>query len=321
MTKVLVTEPLPPAVVAQVQAMLPPGVACTAVPDPTDEAFAAQVADADVLLVIHRKIDAGTFALAPKLRFVQRCGLGYDNIDLAAAKGAGVPVAFTPGANAAAVAEHTILLMLALVKQFLPAEQVVRTGGWWTTGEVVQRGITDLAGATIGLVGLGSIGRAVALRLGAFGSRLRYTTRHRADSAIEAQLGLEYLGLPELLGASTIVSLHLPLTLESHGLIGDAQLAMMPAGSYLVNTSRGGLVVESALRRAIERGHLAGAALDVLEHEVGGGNPFTDLAPVIVTPHMAGASRGGAGRILQVAAANVARFLAGESPIDLAPTS
>ena len=161
----------------------------------------------------------------------------------------------------------------------------------------------------------------MAARLGAFGSRLRYTARHRADSAIEAQLGLEYLSLPELLAASAIVSLHLPLTAESGGLIGDAQLAMMPAGSYLVNTSRGGLVVESALRRAIERGHLAGAALDVLEHEVGGGNPFADLAQVIVTPHRAGASRGGAGRIVQAAVTNVARFLAGEAPIDLVPMS
>ncbi len=268
------------------------------------------------MLVIQRKVDARLLSFVPRVRFIQRIGVGYDNLDLDALQAAGVVAAYTPGANVEAVAEHTILLMLALLKRFVAAESAVRQGGWPTI-ELYQAGLGDLANATVGLVGFGNIGRAVARRLAPFGSRLLYTTRHAVDPAIEQQFGVRYASLDDLLASSTIVSLHLPLTPASGGLIGEAELAKMAAGALLVNTSRGEVLDEVALRRALESGKLAGAALDVLCNESSGGNPFADLPQVIVTPHLAGVSHAGIERALQMAVANIARFLRGESPLDL----
>lgn len=318
MPKVLLTEPIPRPFAQRLQALLPPGVDFDMAPTLEDADFAVHAADADVLLVLHRRIDASTLALAPWVRFVQRAGIGYDNIDVAALAAAGVPVAYTPGANAAGVAEHTILLMLALLKRLTSAEQATRTGRW-ATNDLVQAGIGDLAGATIGLVGLGHIGQAVAARLASFGSELLYTSRHPVDPSTEARLGVTYRTLPDLLAAASIVSLHLPLTAESRGLIGEAQLAQMRPGALLINTSRGGIVDEGALLRSLASGHVGGAGLDVLEHEKNDHNPFANRADVIVTPHVAGASRASVQRIMQLAVANVVRFLAGETPVDLVP--
>jgi D-3-phosphoglycerate dehydrogenase len=159
----------------------------------------------------------------------------------------------------------------------------------------------------------------VAERLLPFGSRLLYMARHAVDPTIEQQFGMRYASLDDLLASSTIVSLHLPLTEATRGLIGEAELAKMPAGAFLINTSRGEVLDEAALRRALVSGKLGGAALDVLRDERPGGNPFADLPQVIVTPHMAGGSRAAVGRALQMAIANVARFLRGESLLDLIP--
>ena len=185
--------------------------------------------------------------------------------------------------------------------------------------ELAQAGIGDLDGATVGLVGFGHTGRAVAERLRPFGAQIVYHARHRVDPTIETALQATYLPLPELLATSQIVSLHLPLTEATHHLFNDERFAAMQQGSYLVNVARGGIVDEPALRRAIERGHLAGAGLDTVVHEEDGGNPFTDLPQVIVTPHTAGPSRRGVEAILQRSFANISRVLAGESPQDLVP--
>lgn len=306
---------MPQYFVDMCQALLPEGVQFV-VPHSLDNAeFADLAADAKVLFVIHRRVDAHLLALAPKLRFIQRNGIGYENIDLAAAQAAGLPVAYTPGANAGAVAEHTILLMLALLKRFVEAEQAARAGGWPMMA-LARAGIGDLEGATVGLVGFGHTGRAVAKRLLAFGSHIVYHTRHRADPQIEQDYQAIWLSLPELLAASQIVSLHLPLTAETRHLFGDEQFVLMQPGAFLVNIARGGLVDEGALRRAIESGHLAGAALDTIQREEAGGNPFSDLPQVIVTPHTAGPSRRGVTALLQRSFANICCVLAGEPPQD-----
>ncbi len=318
MPKVLLTEPVPRSLGLRLQAVFPAGIDFDIVPTLEESDFAKHAADADVLLVVNRKIDASTLALAPRVRFVQRVGIGYDNLDMAALAAAGVLAAYTPGANAAGVAEHTILLMLALLKRLTSAEQTTRAGRW-ATNDLILAGIGDLAGATIGLVGMGSIGQAVAARLAGFGAKLLYTSRHPIDHSREARLGVTYQPLPALLAAASIVSLHLPLTSESRGLIGEAQLAQMRPGALLINTSRGEIVDEGALLRSLARGHLGGAGLDVLEHEENDHNPFTNRADVIVTPHIAGASQASVQRIMQLAVANVARFFAGETPVDLVP--
>jgi phosphoglycerate dehydrogenase-like enzyme len=318
MPSVLLIDPLPAPLVERLRPLFPPGAPFDVVPSYSEEDLARHATESEILLVIHRKVDARLLSLVPRVRFIQRVGVGYDNLDLGALQAAGIVAAYTPGANAVAVAEHTILLMLALLKRFVAAESAARQGSW-PTMELFQAGLGDLSNAAIGLVGFGNIGRAVAERLVPFGTRLLYTARHAADPAIEQRLGARYASLDDLLASSTIVSLHLPLSGDSRGLIGEAELAKMQPGAFLVNTSRGEILDEMALHRALVNGKLAGAALDVLSNERPGGNPFADLPQVIVTPHIAGGTRAGVERALQMAIANVARFLRGETPLDLVP--
>jgi phosphoglycerate dehydrogenase-like enzyme len=318
MSRVLLIDPIPLPLLERMRTMIPAGANMDVVSTYSEEDLARHAAETEILLVIHRKVDANLLSIVPRVRFVQRVGVGYDNLDLEALQAAGVVAAYTPGANAVAVAEHTILLMLALLKRFAAAESATRQGGWPTV-ELVQAGIGELANTTVGLVGFGNIGRALAQRLASFESRLLYTARHAADPETEQQFGVRYFSFDDLLASSAIVSLHLPLSEATRGLIGEAELAKMPAGAFLINTSRGELIDEAALRRALVSGKLAGAALDVLSNERPGGNPFADLPQVIVTPHLAGGSRAGIERALQMAIANIARFLRGESPLDLVP--
>jgi phosphoglycerate dehydrogenase-like enzyme len=320
MPGVLLIDPLPAPLVERLRPVFPSTTPFQVVSSYSEEDLARHAAEAEILLVIHRKVDAHLLSLLPHARFIQRVGVGYDNLDLGALQAAGIVAAYTPGANAAAVAEHTILLMLALLKRFVEAESATRRGDW-PTAELMQAGLGDLAGATVGLVGFGYIGRAVAERLAPFGPRLLYTTRSAVDLAVEQQYGLRYVSLDDLLASSTIVSLHLPLTEASRGLIGEAELAKMRPGAFLINTSRGEILDEAALHRALVSGKLAGAALDVLNNESPGGNPFADLPQVIVTPHIAGATRAGVERALQMAIANVARYLRGEPLLDVIPMS
>ena len=318
MPRILLIDPIPLPLVERMRPMFPAGTDLDLVPTLSEEDLARHAAETEILLVIQRKVDARLLSIVPRVRFVQRVGVGYDNLDLEALQAAGVVAAYTPGANAVAVAEHTILLMLALLKRLTAAESATRQGGW-PTMELFQAGLGDLAGTTVGLVGFGNTARAVAQRLAPFGSRLQYTSHHAMDPATEQQFGVRYASLEDLLVSSTIVSLHVPLTGATRRLIGEAELAKMPAGAFLVNTSRGEVIDEAALRHAIESGKLGGAALDVLYNEGAGGNPFADLPQVIVTPHIAGGSRAAVERALQMALANVARYLRGEPPLYLVP--
>ena len=318
MSRVLFAEPVPQKLVESCKSFLHDDVEVAAVPTLAEEDFARMASDTEFLLVVHRQVDDALPAMAPKLRLVQRCGTGYNNIDVEAVVRAGVSAAYTPGANSVAVAEHTIMLMLVLVKRFMKAEAGARAGGW-PMMEMIGDGIGDLDQATVGLVGLGTIGRAVAERLLPFGVRLLYHTRNRVDPAVEERLQATYKPLPELLEASEIVSLHLPLTDETRHIMGEEQFAQMPPGSFLVNPSRGALVDEDALRRAIESGHLSGAGMDTVEREEAGGNPFTDLSNAIVTPHTAGGTGRGANVIMERSIANINRMLAGEPIVDPIP--
>lgn len=311
MAKVLLIDPVMTPVADRFRQRLPTSVEVGVVASFENDEFAKMAADADILINARRRIDATLLTLAPRVRFVQMIGAGYDTVDVSAAADAGVMVAYNPGVNADGVAEHTLMLMLALLKRLPWSERTTRAGRF-ATGELIALGIGDLAGTTVGLVGLGAIGQAVAERLAPFGSRVVYTARARRGADVEARLGVAWRPFPDLLRESTIVSLHLPLTPTTTHLIGQAELAAMPRGSFLVNTGRGELVDGAALRRAIESGSLAGAALDVLEDETAGGNPFADLPAVIVTPHLGGGSRASVARMIERSAANVRRFLDGE---------
>jgi len=318
MSKILLIDTLPAPMLERLRPLFPSPADLAAVSTYSDEDVAQNGADAEILLVIHRKVDDHLLSMTPNVRFLQRVGVGYDNLDLPALQARGIVAAYTPGANATAVADHTILLMLALLRRFVAAESAARQGGW-PTAEILQLGLGDLSTATVGLVGFGNIGRSVAERLRPFGAQLLYTARHPVDSALEQQLSLRYTSLDDLLQSSTIVSLHVPLTAETQGLIGEATLARMRAGALLINTARGELIDESALRRALESGKLAGAGLDVLRNERPGGNPFADLPQVIVTPHIGGISRAALERMMGMALTNVALFLQGQAPLNQVP--
>src|SRR5438034_1178823 len=235
MPRIQLIDPIPLSLVERMRPMFPAGTGLDMVSTLSEEDLARHAAETEILLVIQRKVDARLLSILPHVRFVQRVGVGYDNLDLEALQAAGVVTAYTPGATAVAVAEHTILLMLALLKRFAAAESATRQGGW-PTMELFQAGLGDLANATVGLVGFGNIGRAVAQRLAPFGSRRLYIARHAVDAATEQQFGVHYASLDELLASSTIVSLHLPLNEATEGLIGEAELAKMTVGAFLVNT-------------------------------------------------------------------------------------
>ena len=312
--KVLLVDPALGVLVPRFAEQLPAEVEIQAVSTFEADEFARLTVDATVLVNARRTIDAAALRLAPDVRLIQMIGAGYDPIDLAAASDAGITVAYNPGVNTTGAAEQAVMLMLALVKGLQHSESQTRAGGF-APGPMIARGIDDMVDATVGLVGMGRIGQAVAARVAPFGSRIVYHAR-RPVPEVEERFGARHVGLDELLRVSTIVSLHVPLTDETRGLIGSAALASMPRGSYLINTGRGGLVDEAALRTAIESGHLAGAGIDVIEREHEGINPFADLPQVIVTPHLGGASRNSMRGTVDRCAANIRRLIAGEPLAD-----
>ncbi len=217
----------------------------------------------------------------PQLRVIARAGVGYDAVDLAAATERGIAVTITPGTNQDAVAEHTFALMLALVKNLIPQHTGTVAGRW------PRQANLPLRGRTLGIAGLGRIGKAVAVRGDAFGMPLLAYEPY-PDAAFVRQYHVTLLPLERLLAESDFLSLHLPLTPESKHLINKATLARMKPTAFLVNTARGGLVCEADLYEALRAGRLAGAALDVFEAEPPGASPLFGLENVVVTPHAAG---------------------------------
>lgn len=272
------------------------------------DACAPYLADAEVVIPEHVLVDDAFLAQAPRLRFVQ-VGAGYDNVDLAACSRRGVQVCNAAGLNADAVAEHVMALLLCHYKNICPLNQFMHTGG--TSPLPDYRG-GELAGRTLGLVGLGHIGRAVAVRAQAFGLRvLGWSYR-----PIEIP-GVAPVSLSQLFAESDIVSLHVPLKANTRHLIDDAALAQMKPGALLINTARGGLIDEAALVRALQRGTLSGAGLDVFAEEpLPADSPLRQLDNVILTPHTAGYPDGPKFHAKRIAyfAANIQRWLAGDEP-------
>jgi phosphoglycerate dehydrogenase-like enzyme len=247
-------------------------------------------------------------ASASRLRVIARTGVGYDAIDVPAATARKIAVTITPGTNQESVAEQAFALLLALTRNIVNYDRMIRDGRW--DRALVQ----PLRGKTLGLVGLGRIGRAVATRALAFGMRV-IAFDPVADNEFDARHGLVRQAFEELLAASDVVSLHLPLLPETRGLINDRTLALMRPGSYLINTSRGGLVVEADLARALASGHLAGAGLDVLNQEPPGpGNPLLGLPNVVLSPHMGGIDTKSMADMAELAARCIVSLYRGEWP-------
>jgi D-3-phosphoglycerate dehydrogenase / 2-oxoglutarate reductase len=278
MVRVLIAEPLADAGIELLRAHFDVDAH-----DTLDRAeLLARVADADALVVRSAtQVDGEVLAAGRNLKVVGRAGIGLDNVDVNAATRLGVMVVNAPQSNVISAAEHTVALILAQARNIPQADAALREGRW----ERSRFQGAELYGKTLGIVGLGRVGALVAQRLNAFGMRViaydPYVSRDRA-----AQMGVELASLVEVLTKADVVTIHLPKTPETTGLIGERELAAMRPGARLVNTARGGLVDETALAKAVESGHLGGAALDVFSEEPTTHSPLFQLERVVVTPHL-----------------------------------
>lgn len=270
----------------------------------------ARLAEVPALIVRNRtRVDAVLLAAAPKLRIVGRLGVGLDNIDVPACRARGIEVVPATGANALAVAEYVIATAMVLLRgAYLSTGQVM--AGEWPRARLSEG--RESAGKTLGLVGFGGIGRLTAKLAQALGMGvIAYDPLLPAADPVWAETGVGRRELDALLAEADAVSLHVPLTDETRGLLEGARLARMKPGAVLINTARGGIVDEAALARALREGHLAGAALDVFAQEpLHAGSPLAGAPNLILTPHIGGVTRESNARVSTLIAEKVAAFLA-----------
>ena len=262
-------------------------------------------------------VEEGLYAAAPKLRLIQLLSAGYDRADISAARRAGVPIANNGGANSVAVAEHAVMLMLAVCRR-LPLQHANVGGGRWRGNEPPR--VHELRGRTLGIVGLGTIGKKTARLAGAFGMTVHYYDVARLSEDAEDALGVRFRLLGELLRSSDIVSLHVPLNPTTHHLVGAREIALLKPTAVLVNTSRGPVVDEGALTAALSEGRIAGAGLDVFDQEPPDpDNPLFSLDNVVLTAHLAGPTVESSTARLRNAFDNVERVQRGEAPLWVIP--
>jgi phosphoglycerate dehydrogenase-like enzyme len=271
-----------------------------------DTTFRRELAEAEVIWHVLRPLSGTDLRNGPRLRLVQKFGVGINTIDVDAATECGIAVANMPGANAASVAEGAVLLMLAVLRRLLPLDRSTRQGHGWPTDPDLGELCRDVGGSTIGLVGYGSIARRVAGIVSAMGAQVLHTSTR--DDGLPG-----WRPLPELLGEADVVSLHVPLTETTEGLIDRAGLARMKPEAVLINTSRGGVIDEAALAEALGSGRLAGAGLDVFAVEpVTADNPLLALDNVVLTPHVSWYTADTMGRYLTAAVDNCRRLRDGQ---------
>jgi D-3-phosphoglycerate dehydrogenase len=271
---------------------------------PPDE-LKSTIADFEGIVVRSpTRLTADIIEAAVKLRYIGRAGVGVDNIDIEAATARGIVVMNSPGGNTVSTAEHTIALLLALARR-IPHAHISVTGGEWN--RAAFKGV-ELYGKTVGVVGLGRVGREVARRLAAFGMKLLAFDPY-LDGTAAAALGAELVDLDELLAGSDVVTVHVPLTGETRELICREQIQAMRDGALLINCARGGVVSEEALLEALDSGKLAGAALDVYESEPPGDHPLFGHPRCVFTPHLGAATREAQVRVATHAAEAVAEAL------------
>jgi phosphoglycerate dehydrogenase-like enzyme len=318
MTKVLFAPRQPDVILDLARSMTPPGLDLV-VADVGTPAFYEAAADAEFYLGLARQMGGEFFRAAPKLRLVQLLSAGYDHVDVEAARKAGVPVSNNGGANAVAVAEHTILLMLAAMKKLVWVHNNV-VAGRWRVGDLAEPRLYEAAGKRLGIVGLGNIGKKVARRAAALGMTVQYYDIVRLTEDQEDALGVRFVLLTELLATSDVVSLHVPLDDSTRGMIGAAEIARMKPTAILVNTCRGPVVDEPALHEALRTGRLAGAGLDVMvEEPPSPTHPMFALPNVTLTPHSAGPTWENWTARFRNGFDNIQRVAAGRAPLWVIP--
>ncbi|MFT5365218.1 MAG: phosphoglycerate dehydrogenase-like enzyme [Candidatus Latescibacterota bacterium] len=310
---VVYLEPVPEDVESIVRECLPSELSLRVLK--VDEKPEDVVADADFLLVATTKVTPSVLDAAPKLKHIQHQGVGYNNIDLDAARAKGVTIGLTPEGTSIPVAEHVFLLILSLYRKLFEARQSLRDGKWlqWE----LRPHSYDLVGKTVGIVGLGRIGRELTTRLRAFGCEVFYTDAVRVSEAEELHLGAVFTDLDDLLQRSDIVSLHVPLLPETRNLVGTRELALMKSNAILINAARGGLIDEKALEVALNEGQISGAGLDVFEQEPPPkDHPLLFMDNVVAVPHIAAGTRDAYATKMRAAFANMQRVARGEDPIN-----
>lgn len=265
-----------------------------------------------LLCLLTDRIDASVIAAAPSLKGIANCAAGYDNIDLVAARERGIIVSNTPGVLTETTADLTWALILAVARRIPEADRFTRAGLFKGWGIDLMLG-ADAHGKTLGIVGAGRIGTAVALRARGFGMKVLYCSPG-VNAVLERELGAARVDLETLLGESDFVSLHVPLTPETRHLIGERELALMKGSAFLINTSRGAAVDEAALARALREKRIAGAGLDVYEEEPRLCEGLRDLDNAVLLPHVGSASFETRSRMAEMAALNLIAMARGERP-------
>ena len=310
--KIFITHPLYP----EAQTLLQSVCDCEFWPKqerPSKEEFLRRLKDKEGLVcLLTERVGDDTLRAAPKLRIVSNVAVGYDNVDVPACTRRGVLVTNTPGVLDETTADFTWALMLAVARRIVEADQYVRAGNWqgWNFDQYCG---TDVWGKTLGIVGFGRIGQAVARRALGFNMKVIYNSRKRAAEDIEKQLNAEFRDMNALLAESDFVSLHVPLNADTRALFDAPKFFRMKPTAFLINTSRGPVVDEAALVHALESGKIAGAGLDVFEQE-----PFVHVglkrSDVVLAPHLGSASTETRGRMALTAAQNITAFFKGQRP-------
>jgi glyoxylate reductase len=269
-----------------------------------------------VVTMLHDRVDAELLdAAGPQLRCVANVAVGYDNIDVQAARRRGVVVTNTPDVLTDATADLTMALMLAVTRRLGEGERLLRSGTPWSWDMFFMLG-TGLANKQLGVIGLGAIGQAAARRARGFGMNVAYTGRRSVPEAIERELGgARHLELDELLQTSDVVSIHCPLTPATHHLIDARRLQTMRPSAHLINTARGPIVDEEALVDALRTGEIAGAGLDVFEREPEVHPGLLELDNVVLAPHLGSATTETRTAMAELAARNAVAVLKGEAPL------
>ena len=304
--KVLLHYDAGPGLAAQLATLS--GLELTICPEADTARYAALLPEVEAIWHVLRPITAADIAAAPKLRLIQKIGVGVNTIDLEAARARGIAVCNLPGTNSRAVAEMTLLLMLGALRRVAHLDAETRAGRGWSQPSALQDGLFELAGRKVGLVGYGAVPRILAPVLQTLGCEVLYTAHAPKEDAIGT-----FRPLSALLAESDIVSLHIPETPETRGRINALAIARMKQGAVLVNTARGGLVEQAALVAALRSGHLAAAGLDVFTAEpIDPADPLLSLPNVVLAPHVAWLTTGTFERSFRIAAENCQRLASGQ---------
>ena len=317
-SKILFCPKQPPVIMDLVRSLTPAGFELLAADLDTPEFYEA-AAQAEYYLGFARRMGNEFFRATPKLKLVQLTSAGYDQVDVEAARKAKVAVSNNGGANAIAVSEHAIMLMLAVYKRVVQFHNHIVAGNW-RVGNPAEARVHELSGATLGIVGLGNIGKKVARRAAAFDMKVQYYDIHRLTEDQEDALGIRFALYDELLRTSDVVTLHVPLDDSTRKMVGARELALMKPEAIIVNTCRGPVIDEDALYATLKAGKIFGAGLDVMvEEPPQPKHQLFSLPNVVFTPHTAGPTWENYVARFRNGFDNIQRVAAGRAPLWVIP--